>query len=323
MRIGKLTNEQLKDIVLSKLHPKGDVLLRSGIGEDCAAIDFNGIACVMSTDPITGAAENIGKLAVNISCNDVATSGAQPSAMLVTMLIPPDKSISDIEKVIGQLTEEADKLGIDIIGGHTEITDAVNRIVVSTTVIGKVESSRIIKSSGAKPGDSVIMTGFTALEGTYIIANDRKDRLKEVLSKDDWDVIEGLSSKISVVEEGMISAICGATSMHDITEGGTLGAIYELCEASGTGCVISKEKIPILEVTKKICNMFKLDPYRLIGSGSMLITVKYPEPLIEQFAKKGLNAVCIGSITEKGVYLEEGGKINAIAPPQADELFSF
>lgn len=322
MRVGKLTNEQLKDIVLSKLHPKGDALLRSGIGEDCAAIDFNGTACVMSTDPITGATENIGKLAVNISCNDVATSGARPSAMLVTMLIPPDKTLSDIEKVVCQLTEEADKLGIDIIGGHTEVTDAVNRIVISTTVIGKIESGMIIKSSGANIGDAVIMTGYTALEGTYIIANERKGQLKEILSNEDLNAVASLGSKISVVDEGMTAAACGATSMHDITEGGVLGAVYELCEASGTGCVISKENIPILDVTKKICGFLKLDPYRLIGSGSMIITVKDPEPMLKQFKSKRLNAVCIGRITEKGIYLEENAKLFAIAPPEADELFS-
>ncbi len=128
MKIGKLTNEMLKELVLDKLKVSTDALLQSGVGEDCAALDFGGQACVLSTDPITGAVDNIGALAVHVSGNDVASSGAQPTAILVTLLTPPDKQIADIQKVIDDLIETSDKLGIDIIGGHTEVTDALRSV---------------------------------------------------------------------------------------------------------------------------------------------------------------------------------------------------
>ena len=97
MKIGKLSNDQLRRIVLTKLNNKHDVLLGADVGEDCAALDFGGEACVLSTDPITGACENIGALAVHISTNDIASSGARPVAMLVTMLIPPHFTLDDVE----------------------------------------------------------------------------------------------------------------------------------------------------------------------------------------------------------------------------------
>jgi hydrogenase expression/formation protein HypE len=322
MRIGKLTNEQLKSVVFSRLHPKHDILLRSGVGEDCAAIDFGGEACVLSTDPVTGAVENLGKLAVDISCNDIASSGARPYAMLLTMLVPPDKNLEDIEKVMDQLAEESDRIGVDIIGGHTEVTDAVTRIVLSATVIGRIETGKIIKSSGAGPGDDIIMTGFAAMEGTYIIANDWQEQIEGILSDDDRKALGSLGASISVVEEGVLAGLNGATAMHDVTEGGVYGAIYELCEASGVGCEIYKEKIPILDVTIKICDKFSIDPYRLIGSGSMLITSKNSSALIEIFNENGIKAEVIGNINGKGIYVIDNGNKSLIKPPEADELFS-
>lgn len=322
MRIGKLTNQQLKDIVLSKLHHKHDVLLGSGVGEDCAALDFNGEACVLSTDPITGACENVGALAVHVSGNDIASSGAQPVAMLVTLLVPPDKEMIDVEKVVEDLIKTADTVGIDIVGGHTEVTDAVTRIVVSTTVIGRTPSKSLVKSSGAKIGDAIIMTKAVAMEGTYILACDQKEKLKKVLSEQDFEIALGLGSKISVIKEGITAGRNGATAMHDITEGGVLGAVYELCEASGVGCVLNIESIPVLPVTKKICSHFDINPYRLIGSGSMLITATDGDRTMDALAEAGVDATVIGRITESNICMIDDGQTQMIKPPEADELFS-
>ncbi len=321
MRIGKLTNEQLKSVVLSKLRPKRDVLLRSGVGEDCAALDFQGQACVLSTDPITGAEKNAGRLAVHVSCNDVASSGAEPEAMLVTLLIPPGKTMAEVESVIDDLTATADMLGVDIIGGHTEVTDAVNRIVLSTTVIGRTASNKLVKSGGAMPGDTLIMTGCAASEGTYIIASERSGQLAHVLTEEELKEATVLGGSLSVISEGIIAGRLGATAMHDVTEGGVFGAVHELCEASGTGCDIRKQDIPILDVTKKICAHFGLDPYRLIGSGSMLITAKDPAVIMSVLDEKGISAAIIGTITVKDVCVIDSGKREKLAPPEADELF--
>lgn len=321
MRIGKLSNEQLNNIVLSKLNNKHDILLGSGVGEDCAAIDFNGEACVLSTDPITGACENIGTLAVHVSGNDIASSGAKPSAMLVTLLIPPDKEINDVEKVVAEIITAANSLDIDIIGGHTEVTDAVNRIVVSTTVVGRIQSSDLIKSSGANEGDDIIMTKYAAIEGTYIIASEHKEKLKSVLSESDFEQADALGSQISVVKEGILAGRLGATAMHDITEGGVFGAVHELCEASNVGCELYKEKIPMLDVTKKICEELGIDAYRLIGSGSMLITTQDTEKTIEALEKIYVKASVIGKVISKDICLIENEQKTTLSPSGADELF--
>lgn len=321
MRIGKLTNQSLKEIVLSKLRPSEDVLIGSAVGEDCAAIQFGSEACVLSTDPITGASENIGSLAVHVSGNDVASSGARPAWMLATMLVPPDKTQADVEKVADELIRTADKLGIAIVGGHTEVTDAVTRIVVSTTVIGRTPVAALVSSGGAKPGDSLIMTKYAAMEGTYIIAAEQKEKLSGVLSVQDFKEASVLGEKISVISEGMIGGQNGASAMHDVTEGGIYGAVHELCEASGVGCDLYKENIPVLNVTRRICTHLDISPYRLIGSGSMLITTDNSQRMMDELSDAGIMATQIGEITGSDVCIIENGRRTILAPPDADALF--
>ena len=322
MRIGKLTNEQLREIVLQKLPPAEDLLLKPTVGEDCAAIRFGDTACVISTDPITGATENAGALAVHVSANDVASSGAQPRWMLATMLVPPDKTAKDVEAVGDELIETAREMGIGIIGGHTEVTDAVSRIVISTTVIGRTEIRNLISSGGAREGDALIMTKTAGLEGTYIIASERKNALAGVLSADEFNEAKALSDQISVALEGVIAAKAGATAMHDVTEGGVFGAVHELCEASGIGCEVDVQSIPVLEMTRKIAAHFGIDPYRLIGSGSMLIAAKDADGMLAALKEAGIQAAKIAVMGGTRVMMRDAEGLREIAPPRADELFS-
>ncbi len=178
MKEGKIPPELLKSLVFNNIKVKSkEVIMRPEIGEDCAAIDFGGYACVLSTDPITGAEKGAGTLAIHISCNDVATSGVRPVGIMVTILAPPTASEEDISRVMEEAGAAAAVLGVEIIGGHTEVTGAVNRIVISTTAVGKVLKDRIVRSTGAQAGDDVIMTKWAGLEGTSIIAEEREKEI--------------------------------------------------------------------------------------------------------------------------------------------------
>lgn len=317
MELGKLSNEKLKTLVLNKLkHKCEDVVIRPGVGEDCCAIKIGGELCVLSTDPITACSADAGTLAVHVTANDIASSGVKPIAMLVTMLVPPSASEADVERVADQITAAADLLEIEIVGGHTEVTDAVNRIVISTTALGK--SDKMVSTAGALLGDDIILTKSAGIEGTGIILADYADRVQ--LSEDEKNEIAVLAQGISVVKEGIVAAYAGANSMHDVTEGGVLGAVYEMCEASGMGAVITEANIPIAPVTRKICAQLNINPLRLISSGSMLITGN-AEVLLPALKKAGVQAAVIGQITKENVLLHtENGTIE-IEPPGADELY--
>lgn len=326
MEAGKVPNEVLDKIVLSKINKfREEVILRPGIGEDCAAIDFGKYACILSTDPITGAANDIGQLAVHISCNDIASCGVEPLGLMVTILCPVGTTEVELGKVMEQICNTAAELKVEIIGGHTEVTPAVNRIVISTTCIGKSEKEKVVSSRGAKPGDAVIMTKSAGLEGTAIIANDVEHKLKGKISDDLLIKAKSFINSISVVKEGIIAGEFRATSMHDITEGGVLGAAWEIAEASQVGIILYKDSIPVEEATKAVCETLEIDVLKLISSGCMIITSPKGEELVNILEQNNIKATVIGSITsdknERVLISRKEGTAEEIAPPASDELY--
>lgn len=322
MKIGKLPSDLLEDKILSKIKPKRkEILMGASIGEDCSVIDFGEEICVLSTDPITGATNSIGKLAIHISCNDVASNGVEPLGILLTILAPEGATLEEITQVMKDAKETAQDLNVEIIGGHTEVSAAVNKIVLSTTCIGKGKKEKMVTSKGAQIGDHVIMTKWAGLEGTAILAEDKEETLKKVLNPEDLKIAKDFMEYISVVPEGKIAGQVGVTSMHDVTEGGLLGALWELSNASDVGFEIKKENIPIKEVTKRICEYYKINPLGLISSGVMLMTTHCTDKLMEVFKAEGIEATVIGQVVKgESVMIEEGQK-TSLKPPKTDELF--
>jgi len=326
MESGKVPNDILNKIVLSKINMfRKDVILRPGIGEDCAAIDFGEYACVLSTDPITAAANDVGQLSVHISCNDIASCGVEPLGLMVTILCPVGTTEEKLENVMEQICLTASELNVEIIGGHTEVTPAVNRIVISTTCIGKALKDDIVSSTGARPGDSIVMTKSAGLEGTAIIANDFEHKLVGIINNDELNLAKSFIKSISVVKEGVLAGKFGATSMHDITEGGVLGAAWEVAEASGAGVILNKDIIPVETVTKTICKALDLDVLKLISSGCMFITCADGEGLVKLLESNNIKATVIGTIianrNDRLLISKKNSTIEDIESPKADELY--
>lgn len=324
MEIGKVPNEVLEKIVFANIRNKrSEVIVDAGVGKDCAVLDYGEYACVVSTDPITGASKNLGSLAVHISCNDIASSGAEPIGALMTILIPPHATEEDLETIMRQAGEEAEKLNIQIVGGHTEVTDAVNKIIITTTVIGKQLKSKVINPKNVEIGDKIVITKAAGIEGTSIIAHELYDDLKTKIDEKLLTEAMALGDKISVVREGMIGGRIGVNYMHDITEGGVLGAVWEASIAIEKGVMIVKESIKIEESTKAITELLGIDPYRLISSGSMLMIVSDDKlnNLKKSLEDEQIDFSIIGEVVESGISMEEKGETMEIESPGSDELY--
>ncbi|WP_105615530.1 AIR synthase family protein [Vallitalea okinawensis] len=323
MKIGKVPHELLEKTIIGGIQgERPEVLVRPRIGEDCSVLEIdNDELLVLSTDPITGATENIGQLAVYINANDIASSGGEPIGLMVTLLLPPETTESQIQQVMKELNEHCRANNMDIIGGHTEITDAVVKPVISVTAVGKVKKDHMVASSTAKVNDDVIMTKWAALEGTAIIANDHEEDLTDI----DTELIKeakGYMDYLSVIQEGKIASTYGVHAMHDVTEGGILGAAWELAACSNVGIEIDVKKIPIKQPTIEICKYFKIDPYRLISSGCMIIAAPKGEGLIKQLRSQGVEASIIGKITGKQEkWIIDGEKKYPLEEPEVDELY--
>ena len=327
LKAGKLDTELLENIVFKHIHHKRpEVLVRPGVGEDCATLDFGQYECVMSTDPITAAISEIGRLAIHITCNDIASNGVEPLGIMLAVMLPLGTTAEEIERIMMQAAEVSEKLGVEIIGGHTEITPAVNRPVIVSTAVGRTLAGGSQRAQNMRPGDLILMTKQTGLEGAGIIASDFEEELSGVLTPEEIREAKGYLKEVSVLKEGVAAGKVGTAGMHDITEGGVLGAVWELSEIADVGLLIDEESIPVTPVTRKLCKHFGIDCLRLISSGSMMI-IAHPEKkdaVMEAVRAAGVPVACIGTVTEAAAgrfMVRADGTKTAITPPESDELY--
>jgi len=321
MKGGKFDDSILKKIIFDNIkYKREEVLLGSGTGIDSSIINLGGDLVVVTTDPITAAVNNVGRLCINICCNDIAAAGGEPVAILVTLLMPYDYDISNIEKIIRELDSECKKLSVQLAGGHTEKTDAVTRLVLVATVIGRKKN---FIQQKVVPGDMLIMTKSAGLEGSSIIASDYEERFKTILHKNQIEFLKNLIDEISVIPESKIACLHNAKYMHDITEGGVLGAAWEISKLAKCNIEVYCDEIFIYDETKIICMNLNIDPLRLISSGSMLIAADKNDAdiIIKELNKNKINAKIIGKfIKGESVYIKQDISY-ALTEPTEDEIY--
>ncbi|MDO5301227.1 MAG: AIR synthase-related protein [Tissierellia bacterium] len=322
LEIGKLPNELLENYILSKIKiNRPEVTLGGDVGQDTAVLNMGEYLTVLSTDPITGASGNLGHLGVNISVNDIATQGAEAVGILLTLLLPPKTTEAFIQKTMEEVLQATDELGMSVVGGHTEITDAVTKPVLVTTVLGKAKGEEMPKKERIAPGYAVCMTKTAGLEGTAILATDHRGvqaHLEPEILREAQELIHGTS----VYREGRAARKYRVGYMHDVTEGGIEGAIWEAAQATDWGMEVDKDAIPVHPATVAIGEFLDINIYRLISSGSMLM-VLHPEdvaPLAEDLRAQGIPLHQIGTIVEGGKISYKSGQL--IPPPGSDELYA-
>ncbi len=293
---------------------------------------------VTSSDPITAGGMQAGTLAVHVSCNDIAACGVRPSGILLVIIAPTSASEEDLRTIVDQASAESAALGVDIVGGHTEVSESVNTFVVITTAFGIVDRSHPVPVGKARSGDKLILTKTCGIEGSYIAAHEHADKLAGKVADELISEASGYDSLISVVPEGEVAGslvstdgkvnqygfLTGAVSlMHDVTEGGVFGAAYEMAHFSGTGVRLFEDDIPMTEATSAICRAMNIDPFRLISSGSLLIATPEADRVVEALEAEGIRATVIGEFTDSGYeVVDYSGRTRELTPPEADEVYS-
>ena len=302
---GKLPNDLLREYLNQFVFDDPSILINPGVGEDTAAVDVaSEEVLVLKSDPITFATDSIGQYAVLINANDIATSGARPRWLLTTLLFPCGVTPYEIRNVINELKTFCRQWEITLCGGHTEITDAVTRPVVTGMMAGTVARHDLIDKRNMAPGDRILLTKGVAVEGTAIIAREFGDRLKELgMADSEIDSARRFLTNISIITEARIAAESRMVSaMHDVTEGGLANAAEELSIAGGYQIKIDMDTIPVFSETHRVCSLLGIDPLGLIGSGSLLICCRQTgcESLISAIRRTGIDVTCIGEVLEKG-----------------------
>lgn len=324
MKTGKVPESVLKRSVLRQIHTRREeVLLGAGVGEDCAALKLaEDEIFVISTDPITGTSTDIGNLAIHITMNDLASAGAEPVGVLLTILLPEGSEESDLKEIMKQIEEACAQGRVQIIGGHTEVTRAVNQPLVNVCGVGKAKEGKLVSTAGAKPGDDILVSKWIGLEGTSIIAKEKEQELAGRYPMQLIRKAREFDRYLSVLPEAAIAVRLGVSAMHDVTEGGIFGALWELAESSGIGLEIDWKKIPVKQETIEVCEFFGINPYELISSGCMLMAAPDGNALVRELEKEGIHAVIIGKATDGNdrVLLNEEER-RFLEPPKTDELY--
>jgi hydrogenase expression/formation protein HypE len=295
---GKIPVDLLKEVIFKNLGVHRDeVALGPAAGIDGAVINVGGKSLIVSMDPITGALERIGWLAVNINANDVSTFGVEPSFFLSCILLPEKVDRKTLQVISSQMNKAAKDLGIAIVGGHCESTPGLINPIVVGCAMGIPEKGNYVTAAGAKAGDKIIITKTAGIEGTAILASDGKERLSKTMRPSTLKRAREFFSMISVANEALTAFKTGGVhAMHDPTEGGVAGGIHEMADASNLGFRIFEERIPVAKETAEICKAFEIDPLYLIASGSMLIAARRDAAadIDKSLKKNGIVASVVG-----------------------------
>ncbi|MGC9349863.1 MAG: AIR synthase family protein [Anaerolineae bacterium] len=304
--VGKIPQADLIELLNQSMpQPDPRVVFGPGLGRDAAVIDFGDRYLVTKTDPITFATDEIGWYVVNVNANDIACLAARPRWFIVTLLLPEHKTDRElVDTIFDQMRTACNDLEISLVGGHTEITHAIDRPIAVGAMFGEVAPQDLVRSDGAQPGDALILTKGIAVEGTAIIARELRDQLSNSI---DPAMLARATNflhdpGISVVRDAIVAAAAGDVhAMHDPTEGGIATGIREMTHAAGFGARVDRRALNFYPETVAICERLDLDPLGLIASGSLLIAAapEDADALKKSLREAGIEANVIGRVCEE------------------------
>jgi len=323
MKIGKVPPETLERLVWGRRGAsREEVVVGPALGEDAAIIDLGGRYLAVHTDPISGSVKLLGLLAVYVPTNDIAVRGVEPMWLSAAVFLPPDADEGVLDVITSQMDSAARELGVAVVGGHTEVTTAVTRPLVVVTAMGIGE--RYVSTSGARPGDYVIMTKSAGQEAASILATDfETEAVRRGVDRTLLERAKGLLRYISVAREALALADI-ASAMHDPTEGGLANGLAEMAYASQTSIVVDPDKVIIYPEVEALCKAFSIDPLETLSSGVLLATVP-PKRLAEaeeRLSKVGVAYSVIGRVVPRGDFLVKIGERRYVKPYVEDKVFS-
>jgi len=320
MRLGKVTENVLKRSVLKPL-TKQEYKEGAAVGTDCAfSINDDGTVMLSATMPVTFKSELAGFIAVTGSANNILAMGGKPVMAVVSILLPEDAEESDIKTVMNSAIEAAALYHMPISGGHTEVTGAVDRVVVTVTTSGIASKESFLQVKNAEAGDDIVMVGSAGIAGTSILATACGDELKTRYPAHMIEDVKSYNRYAVMASEAAVAIKSGVRAMHDISYGGVFAALWEIAEGAKTGLEADLKKILIRQETIEIAEFFEVNPYQLI-TGGLLIVARDGVGLVNEYARAGIEAKIIGKLLSGNdrILINDDEK-RFLELPQTDEI---
>jgi hydrogenase expression/formation protein HypE len=334
--IGKISAEVFNRLIYPHLGmERPEILVGPQHGVDVAIIKINNKAVAMTSDPVFIVPEygfqRAAWFATHILASDIVTSGLPPCYLSIDLNLPLSMTEEELSIVWNTIDEECRKMGMAIVCGHTARYDNCHYPMVGgATVLAVGEIDAYVTPEFIRPGDVIIITKGPAIEATGIFATIFPKYIAKNYGKEFADKAQGLFYKMSVVNDAMQSVKIGVrdkgvTAMHDATECGIWGGLYEVAQAAGLGARIDKRKIVVEDCVPEICNLFDIDPYESISEGTLIITCRphRAEHLVETLSRHDIKASVVGEFTDAkhGILLLDDGTEQPLEHPQVDPFW--
>jgi hydrogenase maturation factor len=226
------------------------------------------------------------------------------------------------------VTVQAEKTGVPILSCNVQVlpyvSEAVATCVVNTGLSARADGQLVRMRKKASPGEDIVMTKWIGIEGTAIIANKSMEALKERYPADMVDEAADFYAHMSIAAEAAGAIKSGACYVHVLREGGVFGGLWQLAADNGVGLVIDLKSIPVRQETIEVCEFFDLNPYELIGGGSLLVTTANGGELVRRLGKQGIEAAVIGHTTDSNDrVICHGEETRFLEPARGDEIYKY
>lgn len=323
MKQGKISDNILKRSVLKGIKTKrNEILSGAGVGEDCAifALSEAQLATCVREDVLTKDMDMAA--AIHKCVNNLASSGAKPVGIMMTLLFPEGAEEPELKKWMKEAEETCASLQIQIAGGHTSVSKNVNKTMVVLTGYG--QASKCFPTKGAKPGQDIVISKWIGLEGTAVLARDYKEKLLARYPEFLVDEAIRFRQFLSIIPEAATAVKSGVCVMHDVSEGGIMATLWELADSSGVGLNVDLRKIPIRQETVEVCEFLGANPYELASGGALIMVTDDGENLTSLLEEEGICAIVVGKITDsKDRILTNEEEVRYLDKPKPDELYRF
>lgn len=274
---------------------------------------------VFTSNPQMIVTESLPRRAVCRAVNDLAAAGCEPLGILVTLLFPEGTEEPWLRDTMRALAEECSAQHMAVLGGHTQGTDAVKTPLLQITGVGRKENGQ---QAAKWSGLDIVVTKWVGLEGTVLLAEAKEAELRTRFPQAMLDEAKAYAAYLSIRSEAALAGKSGISAMHDLSEGGIFGGLWELAERTGVGLDIDLKQIPLRQETVEICEFFGLNPYELCSQGSLLLFAEDGTTLVRALAEQQICATVIGKTTDgNDRILHNEEEKRYLEPPKMDEIY--
>ncbi len=295
MKQGKISEPILKRSIIKEIkYKKKEVLKGASVGSDAAIIKIPTSELVTAVATYSGEIMLSGKRALISAVNNIVASFASPIAVMISITATRDIGEKQLREFMSMMDTLGKSLGVQIAGGHTQVSEHVTEPVITVTSYGKLE----VKEKQVQAGYDIVMSGTAALEGTVLLAILKNEELKERFTSIYIDKAKEYTGEMSVLSEAAVAIKHGVAAMHDTSKSGVFGALWELGERLKTGMEINLKSIPIYQETVELCEFFDINPYTFTSLGGLIMVTEDGAGLVRELVATGKKAAIIGKITD-------------------------